>query len=105
MVKKLYPEIAPGATVKIYQKIKEKTPKGEDKERTQIFEGIVLSRRGSGASETITVRKISFGIGVEKIFPLALPTIEKIEVVKRMKTRRAKLYYLRNFKRKIKEVK
>jgi large subunit ribosomal protein L19 len=102
---KLYPEVVPGATVKVYQKIKEKTPKGEEKERIQIFEGVVLARRGGGVSETITVRKISFGVGVEKIFPLALPTIEKIEVVKKMRTKRAKLYYLRDYKKKIKEEK
>ncbi len=102
---KLYPEVVPGATVRVHQKIKEKTPKGEDRERIQIFEGIVLARRGGGVSETITVRKISYGVGVEKILPLAMPSIEKIEVVKKMKTRRAKLYYLRDYKKKIKEKK
>ncbi len=105
MPNKLYPEVVPGATIKVYQKIKEITPKGEEKERIQIFEGIVLARRGSGVSENITARKESYGIGVEKIFPLALPTIEKIEVVKRMKTRRAKLHYLKTYKKKIKEYK
>lgn len=102
---KFYPEVVPGATVKIHQKIKEMTPKGEEKERIQIFEGVVLARRGGGVSETITVRKISFGVGVEKIFPLALPTIEKIEVIKKMRTKRAKLYYLRDYKKKIREKK
>jgi len=103
MPTKLYPEVKPGATVKIYQKIKETNTKGEEKERVQMFEGVVLARRGGGISETITVRKLSYGIGVEKILPLALPTIEKIEVVKQMKTRRSKLYYLRDYKKKIKE--
>lgn len=103
MTNKLYPEVKPGATVKVYQRIKETNTKGEEKERVQMFEGVVLARRGGGISETITVRKLSYGIGVEKIFPLSLPTIEKIEVVKQMKTRRSKLYYLRDYKKKIKE--
>ncbi len=85
------PEIRPGMTVKVHQKIKE-----GDKTRTQIFEGIVIARKhGSGTSATITVRKVSNGVGVERIFPLHLPTIEKFEVVKTSKVRRAKLYYLR----------
>lgn len=88
---KTFPDIKPGMTLKVHQKIKE-----GDKTRTQIFEGIVIARKhGSGPSATITVRKISNGIGVERIFPLHLPTIEKFEVVKTSKVRRAKLYYLR----------
>lgn len=87
-------EIRPSDTVLVYQKIKE----GE-KERIQVFEGLVIARNhGRGINATITVRKIISGIGVEKIFPLHSPTIEKIEVVKREKTRRAKLYYLRTAK-------
>lgn len=80
-----------GDTIRVYQKIKE-----GDKFRTQIFEGLVIARKhGSGDGATITVRKISSGVGVERIFPLRLPAIEKIELVKKSKVRRAKLYYLR----------
>ena len=93
-LKKDLPDIRPGDTVKVYQKIKEK-----DKERLQAFEGVVLARKhGKGISATITVRKVISGVGVEKIFPIHSPTIEKIEVLKRGKVRRAKLYYLRTAK-------
>lgn len=99
-LKKELPDIQPGYTVIVHQKIKE-----GDKERTQKFEGIVISRRGGqGLSATITVRKISEGVGVEKIFPLHSPAITKIEVVKKAKVRRAKLYYLKGYKKKLKEV-
>jgi len=64
-------------------------------DRTQVFEGVVIARRGQGLSETITVRKVSYGVGVEKIIPLHAPVVEKIEVVRRGRVRRAKLYYLR----------
>ena len=98
---KASPEIKPGMTVRIHQKIKEK-----DKERIQIFEGIVIARkRRKEAGATITVRKISHGVGVEKIFPLFSPVIAKFEVVKQAKTRRAKLYFLRDYKKKLKEKK
>lgn len=84
-------DIRPGDTVRVYQKIKEK-----DKERIQTFEGQVLARKhGKEAGATITVRKVISGIGVERIFPIHSPTIDKIEVVKKGKARRAKLYYLR----------
>lgn len=87
-------DIRPGDTVKVYQKVKEK-----DKERTQIFEGLVLARKhGKEIGATITVRKVIDGVGVERIFPLHSPIIEKIEIVKRGKVRRAKLYYLREAK-------
>jgi len=93
-LKKGLPEIKPGNTVKIYQKIKEK-----DKERLQAFEGVVIARKhGKGISATITVRNVISGVGVEKIFPIHSPAIEKIEVLKRGKVRRAKLYYLRTAK-------
>ena len=99
-LKKDLPDIRPGYTVTVHQKIKE-----GDKERTQKFEGIVISRRGGhGLSATITVRKISEGVGVEKIFPLHSPTITKIEVLKKAEVRRAKLYYLKGYKKKLKEV-
>ncbi len=93
-IKKELPDIKPGDTVKVYQKIKEK-----DKERLQMFEGQVLARKhGKGISSTITVRKVTKGIGVEKIFPVHSPVIDRIELVKRSKIRRAKLYYLREAK-------
>ena len=95
------PEIRPGDTVKIFQKIKE----GE-KEKIQEFEGQVLARKhGKEIGATITIRKEISGIGVEKIFPLHLPTIEKIEVLKRGKVRKAKLYYLRKTKGKKAKIK
>ncbi|MFC1612420.1 50S ribosomal protein L19 [Patescibacteria group bacterium] len=96
--------LKPGMTVKVHQKIQEAgKKKGEIKERIQIFEGMILAIRGAGVSKTITVRKISNGIGVEKIFPLHLPTITEIEPIKQAKVRRAKLYYLRDHKKKLKE--
>lgn len=82
-----------GDTVRVTMRIKE----GE-KERLQSFEGVVIARRGSGTRETFTVRKVSYGIGVEKIFPLYSPLIEKIKVIKQGDVRRAKLYYLRGKK-------
>ncbi len=93
-LKKDLPEISSGDTVKVYQKIKEK-----DKERIQAFEGVVLARKhGKGITSTITVRRIVAGVGVEKIIPLHSPIVEKIEVVKKSKVKRAKLYYLRTAK-------
>lgn len=86
-------QLDPGDQIKVHVKITE----GE-KERIQIFEGILLARNNTGIRETITVRKVSFGQGVERIFPLHAPIVEKIEVVKRNKVRRAKLYYLRKLK-------
>jgi len=95
-------DIRPGDTIKVHQKIKETVKKGkskEEKERIQVFEGLVLARKhGKGVSATITVRRVIAGVGVEKIFPIHSPNIEKIEIVKRSKVRRAKLYYLREAK-------
>lgn len=91
--KESLPALEPGDQIKVHVKIRE----GE-KERIQVFEGILLARNNTGMRETITVRKVSFGQGVERIFPLHSPIIEKIEIVKRHKVRRAKLYYLRKLK-------
>ncbi len=92
------PEIRPGDTVRVYQKIKEGPPVG-GKERIQVFEGLVIARKhGKGITSTITVRKVISEIGVERIFPLHSPTIEKIETLRRGQVRRAKLYYLRKAK-------
>lgn len=85
------PPIKSGDIVRVHQQIQE-----GDKKRLQIFEGIVISAKGSGASKTFTVRRVSLGVGVEKTFPLYLPTIKKIEVKKGTHTRRSKLYYLRD---------
>ena len=98
-------ELKPGMTVRVHQKIKELNSKGEEKERIQYFEGMIIARRhNKEAGATITVRKISEGVGVEKIFPLNLPTITKIEIKKIAAVNRAKLYYLRgSYKKKLKE--
>lgn len=85
------PEINPGDTIKVFQKIKE-----GDKERIQPFEGLVIARKhGAGITATITVRKVSDGIGIERIFPVHSPLIQKVQVLKRSRVRRAKLYYIR----------
>jgi large subunit ribosomal protein L19 len=99
------PRLTPGDTVKVHVRVKETSVKEEkgksketERERVQVFEGVVIGLRGSGARATMTVRKVSFGTGVERIFPLHAKTIEKIEIVKHAKVRRAKLYYLRDRK-------
>ncbi len=85
------PEFAPGDTVRVHAKIVEGS-----RERIQMFEGVVISRQGTGVRETFTVRRISYGVGVERMFPVHSPRIEKIDVVRKGIVRRAKLYYLRN---------
>lgn len=90
-MQKEIPSFAPGDTVRVHVRVKE-----GDKERIQIFQGIVIARRGGGTREMFTVRKVSGGVGVERMFPLYSPTIDKIEVARHGKVRRAKLYYLRN---------
>jgi large subunit ribosomal protein L19 len=99
------PQLNPGDTVKVHVRVKETSVKEEkgkaketERERVQVFEGVVIGLRGSGARATMTVRKVSFGTGVERIFPLNARTIERIEVVKHARVRRAKLYYLRGRK-------
>ena len=91
MVKR--PAIKPGDTVRVHVKVRE-----GDKERIQVFEGMVIGMHRGGARATFTVRKVSFGQGVERIFPLHSPTIDRIEVVRGARVRRAKLYYLRDLK-------
>ena len=92
-VKKDIPKFNIGDTVRVYVGIKE-----EDKTRTQVFEGVAIKRKGKGTGSTFTVRRISYGEGVERTFPLHSPVIEKIEVKKKGSARRAKLYYLRKRK-------
>ncbi len=84
------PDFLPGDTLRVQVRVRE-----GDKERLQAFEGVCIGRRGAGISETFTVRKVSAGVGVERIFPLHSPSIATIELVRRGKVRRAKLYYLR----------
>ena len=87
------PDFGPGDTVKVHVKIKE----GE-KERIQVFQGVVISKRKGAVNATFTVRKVSYGVGVERIFPLHSPAISKVEVVSRGRVRRAKIYYLRKLR-------
>jgi len=101
-LRKDHPVFRPGDTVRVHVRLKE----GEgDKERIQSFEGVVMSRRGELLGESFTVRRVSFGIGVERIFPVHSPTIAQIEVVRRGKVRRSKLYYLRELKGKAARIK
>ena len=105
-LKKALPQLNPGDTVRVHVRVKETSvkeeikgkPKETERERVQVFEGIVIGLRGSGARATMTVRKVSFGTGVERIFPLHARTIEKVDVVKHARVRRAKLYFLRERK-------
>ena len=105
-LKKDLPQLKPGDTVRVHVRVKETSvkeeikgkPKETERERVQVFEGVVISLRGSGARTTVTVRKVSFGHGVERIFPLHARSIERIEVVRQARVRRAKLYYLRGRK-------
>jgi len=90
-LKTVLPEINIGDTVKVYVRIKE----GE-RQRTQIFEGTVIIRKGGSISETFTVRRVSYGVGVERVFPIHSPNVEKVEIVRRGRVRRSKLYYLRD---------
>ena len=94
------PTFRPGDTVRVHVNIVEGT-----RERVQVFEGVVIKRRGGGISETFTVRKISYGVGVERTFPLHSPRLDKIEVLRRGKVRRAKLFYLRKLRGKAARIK
>ena len=99
-VRENLPEFRPGDTLKVMVKVKE-----GDKERLQAFEGVCVGRRGAGIGETFTVRKVSAGVGVERIFPVHSPGIAEIEVVRRGRVRRAKLYYLRRLSSKAGRIK
>jgi len=93
------PEFRPGDTVRVHVRLREgEGEKEKEKERIQAFEGVVISRRGRLTSATFTVRRVSFGIGVERIFPVHSPMIAQIEVVQRGRVRRSKLYYLRELR-------
>jgi large subunit ribosomal protein L19 len=95
-----HPDFRPGDTVKVHVKVVE-----GNRERIQVFEGVVIKRQNGGISETFTVRKISYGVGVERTFPVHSPRVDKIEVSRRGKVRRAKLYYLRNLRGKAARIK
>ena len=99
-LKENIPAFHSGDTVKVHVRIKE-----GNKERLQIFEGIVIARKHGGVRETITVRKVSFGVGVERIFPLHATVVDHIDVIRRGKVRRAKLYYLRDLRGKAARIK
>ena len=90
-LKKDVPELLIGSTVKVHVRIKE----GE-KERIQVFEGTIIAKNNSGIAETFTVRRVSYGVGVERVFPVHSPSVAKVELVRKGKVRRAKLYYLRD---------
>jgi len=94
------PEFRPGDTVRVHVKVVEGT-----RERIQLYEGVVIKRRGGGVSSTFTVRKISYGVGVERTFPVHTPKIAQLEVLRRGKVRRAKLYYLRELRGKAARIK
>lgn len=94
------PDFIPGDTVRVHVRVVE-----GNNERIQVFEGVVIARKHGGLRETITVRRVSYGIGVERVFPLHSPLVQKIEVTRRGKVRRAKLYYLRNLSGKAAKVK
>lgn len=103
-----FSELKPGQTIRLHEKIKDVSPKGQERERVQVFEGIIIGIKGGGVSRTLTIKKICKGdYAVEKIFPINSPLIDKFELVKTAKVRRAKLSYLKNpkqrFKRKLKE--
>lgn len=98
-----FKDLRAGMTIRLHEKINDISPKGEKRERIQVFEGIILNTRGAGDSRTLTIRKMSGNVGVEKIFPMSSPNIAKVEVVKVAKTRRGNLSFIKGFGRKLKE--
>lgn len=94
------PDFRPGDTLKVHVKVVE-----GNRSRIQVFQGVVIARQGSGVGETFTIRKVSFGVGVERTFPLHTPTVDKVELVTRGDVRRAKLYYVRNLHGKAAKIK
>ncbi len=98
------PEIKPGMVVRVHEKIEDTNAKGEKRNRVQIFEGLVMGIRGAGASRNFRVRKVTDGFGVEKIYPISSPNVTKVEVLKQMRVRRAKLSFVKDFGRRLKEV-
>jgi large subunit ribosomal protein L19 len=94
------PDFNPGDTVKVHARIRE-----GDKERVQVFQGVVIRKRGGTTGATFTVRKVSYGVGVERVFPMHSPIIDRVEILTRGKVRRAKLYYLRNLRGKAARIK
>ncbi len=100
MMRSNLPDFRSGDTISVHYKIRE-----GDRERIQIFEGVVIAKKGGGVRETFIVRKVSYGVGVERIFPLHSPLIDKIEVKKKGKVRKAKLYYLRGRSKKASRIK
>ena len=98
------PEVKPGMVIRVHEKIEDMNAKGEKRNRVQIFEGLVLGVRGAGQSRSMTVRKETDGFGVEKIYPVHSPNIAKIDIVKQMDVRRAKLSFIKDFGRRLKEV-
>lgn len=98
--KEQIPKFSPGDTVRVYFKVIE-----GNRERVQVFEGVVIKVKGSGLTESFTVRRVSYGVGVERSFPVQSPKIEKVEIVRKGRVRRSKLYYLRNLRGKAARIK
>lgn len=98
-------QVVTGMTLRIHQKIKDVSPSGEEKERVQVYEGMVINVGGTAKSRTMTVRKVTGGVGVEKIFPVTLPSIVKIELTKVTKARRKNIAFVRKSKKRLRDVK
>lgn len=98
-------QVKTGMTIRVHQKIKEADKAGKEKERIQVYEGMVLKVGGNGVSKTMTVRKVSDGVGVERIFPLVLPSLVKVELMRMAKVRRNNISYIRHSKKSLRETK